>query len=217
MPTRISALALVVPDDDQALAFHVGTLGFGLTEDIDQGRKRWVTVEPPPGGVRLELAQAEGSAQASATGNEAGGRMFPVLETDDFARDHAALLAGGVTFEAPPPQTLWHGCGLARPVRQPLGRPGARRVVTRRATTPCRPGHRRFRRPTDDVPTLTGPGRRPDACANPGSGASCGGRSFRPRPALTAGRRSGSPRVTSWLIRRVLADCCAPGRSGLTD
>ena len=102
MPSRISALALVVPDYDLAIAFYVGKLGFRLTEDIDQGRKRWVTVEPPGGGARLLLARAEGAAQAQAIGNQAGGRVFLFLQTDDFARDHAAMLAAGVVFEEPP-------------------------------------------------------------------------------------------------------------------
>lgn len=102
MPSRISALALVVPDYDAAIAFYVGALGFRLTEDIDQGRKRWVTVEPPGGGTQLVLARAEGPDQTAAIGNQAGGRVFLFLETDDFARDHTAMLAAGVTFEEPP-------------------------------------------------------------------------------------------------------------------
>jgi len=102
MPARISALALVVPDYDAGIAFFVGKLGFKLTEDIDQGRKRWVTVEPPGGGARLVLALAEGPAQTAAIGNQAGGRVFLFLSTDDFARDHAAMLAAGVTFEESP-------------------------------------------------------------------------------------------------------------------
>lgn len=102
MPARISALALVVPEYDDAIAFYVGKLGFRLVEDIDQGRKRWVTVEPPGGGTRLVLARAEGPAQQAAIGHQAGGRVFLFLETDDFARDHAAMLAAGVTFEEAP-------------------------------------------------------------------------------------------------------------------
>lgn len=102
MPARISALALVVPDYDAAIAFYVGKLGFTLTEDIDQGRKRWVTVEPPGGGTRLVLAQAEGAVQQAAIGHQAGGRVFLFLRTDDFARDHTAMLAAGVTFEEAP-------------------------------------------------------------------------------------------------------------------
>lgn len=102
MTLRISALALVVPDYDEALAFYVGTLGFRLVEDIDQGHKRWVTVEPVGGGTRLVLARAEGAAQRAAIGNQAGGRVFLFLQTDDFTRDHAAMLAAGVEFEEAP-------------------------------------------------------------------------------------------------------------------
>ena len=99
MPARISAIALVVPDYDQAIAFYVGKMGFALCDDIDQGRKRWVTVEPPGGGTRLVLARAEGPDQQAAIGHQAGGRVFLFLQTDDFARDHAAMLAAGVHFE----------------------------------------------------------------------------------------------------------------------
>jgi catechol 2,3-dioxygenase-like lactoylglutathione lyase family enzyme len=102
LTSRISAIALVVPDYDAGIAFYVGKLGFRLVEDVDQGRKRWVTVEPPDGGTRLVLARAEGPAQAAAIGNQAGGRVFLFLETDDFARDHAAMLAAGVVFEEDP-------------------------------------------------------------------------------------------------------------------
>jgi len=102
MFARISALALVVPDYDVAIDFYVSKLGFLLHEDIDQGHKRWVTLEPAGGGVRLLLARAEGAVQAQAIGNQAGGRVFLFLETDDFARDHAAMAAVGVTFEEAP-------------------------------------------------------------------------------------------------------------------
>ena len=102
MTSRISAIALVVPDYDAALAFYVGKLGFRLVENLDQGRKRWVTVEPPGGGVRLVLARAEGEAQRAAIGNQAGGRVFLFLQTDDFARDYAAMQAAGVEFEEEP-------------------------------------------------------------------------------------------------------------------
>ncbi|MCX7288074.1 MAG: VOC family protein [Rhodobacterales bacterium] len=102
MGARIAALALVVPDYDAAIAFYVGTLGFRLTEDIPQGSKRWVTVEPPGGGARLVLARAEGTAQRTAIGNQTGGRVFLFLQTDDFSRDHAAMLAAGVPFEEAP-------------------------------------------------------------------------------------------------------------------
>jgi len=103
---RISALALVVPNYDAAIAFYVDTLGFTLCEDIDQGAgKRWVTVAPKgaaPGDVRLLLARAATPRQDAAIGNQTGGRVFLILETDDFARDHAAMLAAGAIFEEAP-------------------------------------------------------------------------------------------------------------------
>ena len=107
MPARqsIMAIALVVPDYDEALAFYVGKLGFRLIEDIPQGPgKRWVTVAPPGnlGGTMLLLARAATPNQEQAIGDQSGGRVFLFLETDDFARDHAAMLAAGVTFEDEP-------------------------------------------------------------------------------------------------------------------
>jgi len=103
---RISALALVVPDYDAAIAFYVGKLGFSLCEDVPQGPgKRWITVAPPgaaPGEVRLLLARAAAPEQVAAIGNQTGGRVFLVLETDDFARDHAAMQEAGVVFEESP-------------------------------------------------------------------------------------------------------------------
>ncbi len=118
MPTRIAALALIVPDYDMAIAFFVGKLGFRLVQDIDEGRKRWITVEPPGGGVRLLLAQAIGPAQTQAVGNQAGGRVFLFLETDNFARDHAAMLAAGVVFEEEPRHEIY---GTVAVWRDPFG------------------------------------------------------------------------------------------------
>ena len=99
---RLGALALLVPDYDAAILFFVGVLGFRLTADIDQGRKRWVTVEPPGGGASLVLARADGPQQRAAVGKQAGDRVFLFLETDDFARDHARMTAAGILFEEAP-------------------------------------------------------------------------------------------------------------------
>ncbi len=99
---QIAALALVVPDYDAAIAFYVGVLGFTLTADQDQGHKRWVAVTPPGGGAALVLARADTPAQHAAIGNQTGGRVFLFLQTDDFARDHAAMQAAGVVFEEAP-------------------------------------------------------------------------------------------------------------------
>ena len=118
MKQRITSVALVVPDYDAAIRFFCDSLGFHLIEDIDQGRKRWVTVEPAGGGLRLVLAQAEGPAQVAAIGNQAGGRVWLFLQTDDFARDHARMLAAGVTFEEAPRHEVY---GVVAVWRDPFG------------------------------------------------------------------------------------------------
>lgn len=99
---RLISVALVVPDYDTAIAFFCDVMGFRLTADLDQGRKRWVTVQPPGGGAQLVLAQAEGTQQQAAIGDQGGGRVWLFLETDDFSRDHARMTAAGVVFEESP-------------------------------------------------------------------------------------------------------------------
>ncbi len=99
---RLGAVALIVPSYDAAIAFYVGGLGFTLTEDVDQGHKRWVTVEPPGGGARLVLARADGPVQQAAIGQQGAGRVWLFLQSDNFTRDHARMLAAGVVFEEDP-------------------------------------------------------------------------------------------------------------------
>jgi catechol 2,3-dioxygenase-like lactoylglutathione lyase family enzyme len=100
---RIATVALVVGDYDEAIGWYTEKLGFALAEDVDLGGgKRWVTVEPGNGGARLLLAKADGEHQASRIGDQTGGRVFLFLETDDFVRDHQAMLAKGVSFKEEP-------------------------------------------------------------------------------------------------------------------
>lgn len=101
----LHAVSLVVPDYDAAIDFYCTKLGWQLVEDIDQGRKRWVRILPPgaaEAAASLILARADCPRQQAAVGNQFGGRVGLFLMTDDFARDHAAMLAQGVHFEEPP-------------------------------------------------------------------------------------------------------------------
>ena len=106
MTQHLAAIALVVPDYDEAIAFYVGKLGFELVEDTRLSEtKRWVLVAPPGSReTRLLLAKADGPEQKTRIGNQAGGRVFLFLHTDDFARDHEALRERGVRFIEPPRQ-----------------------------------------------------------------------------------------------------------------
>ena len=104
MSRSVSAISLLVPDYDAGIAFYVGKLGFTLVEDtpLDDG-KRWVLVSPDDGAqTRLLLARVADSAQQAAIGNQAGGRVFLFLRTEDFDADYERFTAAGVRFlEAP--------------------------------------------------------------------------------------------------------------------
>lgn len=100
---HLSALTLIVPDYDDAIAYYTGTLGFALIDDIDQGDKRWVRVAPSATAqTGFILAQASTAEQTQAIGNQGAGRVWLFLETDDFKTDHARLTDAGVPFEETP-------------------------------------------------------------------------------------------------------------------
>jgi catechol 2,3-dioxygenase-like lactoylglutathione lyase family enzyme len=103
---RIATVALLVGDHDEAADWYCRCLGFRKLDDtpLPDG-KRWVTVAPPDAaGPALLLAKATGAEQAARIGDQTGGRVFLFLETDDFHRDHAAMLAAGVAFREAPRQ-----------------------------------------------------------------------------------------------------------------
>ncbi|MFG6560034.1 VOC family protein [Sulfitobacter sp. 1A15299] len=99
---HLSAITLIVPDYDAGIAFYCGAMGFELTEDVDQGRKRWVRVTPPGGETGFVLARADGEAQRAAIGNQGAGRVWLFLKVKDFAAEFDRLTAAGVTFEEEP-------------------------------------------------------------------------------------------------------------------
>ena len=105
MRQAIIHVALVVRDYDEAIDFYCRILHFTLIEDSyqpEQG-KRWVVVAPPNShGTTLLLARASTPEQQAFVGNQAGGRVFLFLSTDDFWRDYNDMLAAGVRFVREP-------------------------------------------------------------------------------------------------------------------
>ena len=87
--SRLGAISLIVPDYDDAIGFFCKGLGWTLCEDVAQGHKRWVTVQPPGGGCRLVLAQPADPTQKSAIGaQDAAGVKDIVMEAASlFLRD----------------------------------------------------------------------------------------------------------------------------------
>jgi catechol 2,3-dioxygenase-like lactoylglutathione lyase family enzyme len=102
--SHLGLVTVVVRDYDEAIAFYVDKLGFELVEDTPRGvGKRWVVVAPP--GSReaaVLLARAAGGAQEDRVGDQTGGRVGWILNTESFERDYERMRAAGVAFEEEP-------------------------------------------------------------------------------------------------------------------
>ncbi|WMS42354.1 VOC family protein [Acuticoccus sp. MNP-M23] len=115
---RLDLVAVVVPDYDAGIAFYCGVLGLALVRDekVDE-MKRWVVVSPGGGGGIL-LARAADQRQQGRIGDQTGGRCFLFFHADDFAADHAWLLAAGVEFLETPRSEPY---GMVAKFRDPFG------------------------------------------------------------------------------------------------
>jgi len=109
----LAHVALIVRDYDEAIAWFTSRLGFTLVADEHQPEqdKRWVLIAPPKGAeetnapdgaASILLARASTPEQEKFIGNQAGGRVFLFLATDDFQRDYEAFRANGVRFVREP-------------------------------------------------------------------------------------------------------------------
>jgi catechol 2,3-dioxygenase-like lactoylglutathione lyase family enzyme len=104
MDQKLTQIALVVNDYDEAIDFYTQKLKFKLVEDtVLSETKRWVVVAPKgKGGCNLLLAKAANDLQKSRIGNQTGGRVFLFLHTDNFKRDYQNLLDQGITIVRKP-------------------------------------------------------------------------------------------------------------------
>jgi catechol 2,3-dioxygenase-like lactoylglutathione lyase family enzyme len=105
MNQSVVHVALVVRDYDEAIRFYTEKLNFTVVEDTYQPAqdKRWVLIMPQgSNGPALVLAKASTPEQERFIGNQAGGRVFLFLSTDDFWRDYNRMISLGITFVRPP-------------------------------------------------------------------------------------------------------------------
>ncbi|WP_299017597.1 VOC family protein [uncultured Photobacterium sp.] len=107
MKQSLFQIALVVKDYDEAIDFYTNKLKFELIEDTYQPEqdKRWVVVSPPGSdGAAVLLVRASKPEQEAFIGNQAGGRVFLFLRTDDFWRDYHRMKDVGIRFVREPLQ-----------------------------------------------------------------------------------------------------------------
>jgi len=88
--TDVTAVGIPVHDQDEALAFYVGTLGFEKRLDGPFGAGRWLTVGALGASTSIALIATDGPV-----GVDTGIR----LSTADAAADHAYLRAAGVDVD----------------------------------------------------------------------------------------------------------------------
>jgi catechol 2,3-dioxygenase-like lactoylglutathione lyase family enzyme len=124
--TSINLSSIFVLDQDEARDFYVNKLGLEVSNDLDLGFMRWLTVRVPgqegrdillekPGPPAMDEASAEqvrNLVTKGATGFTAG------FTTDDCQKTYETLLARGVEFtQGPTAQFYGIDCG----VRDPFG------------------------------------------------------------------------------------------------
>ena len=105
MKQTVGVVGLYVHDQDEALGFYVGKLGFTVHTDVKNGDYRWLTVTcPGQGDFQLGLFAPqpptvdEASAQALRA-LVAKGAMPPlVLTVDDCHAAYERMRAAGVEF-----------------------------------------------------------------------------------------------------------------------
>lgn len=104
---KLSLVALLVRDYDEAIDWYGRALGFRLARDEDQGgSKRWVVIEDGAGRSLL-LAKAKKPEELAAVGNQHGGRVGFFAEVEDFEAAWDRLKSAGASFEEEPRQEIY--------------------------------------------------------------------------------------------------------------
>ncbi|RPJ02005.1 MAG: VOC family protein [Candidatus Aminicenantes bacterium] len=102
---KIKVTSIYVDDQDKALRFYTGVLGFVKKADVTQGPFRWLTVASPeePDGTELELALNDNpAAQAYQRAMFEQGRPAAMFYVDDVEREYERVKALGADFTMPP-------------------------------------------------------------------------------------------------------------------
>ena len=109
MSQGVQEVGLYVRDQDEALAFYVGKLGFRVHTDVRNGDYRWLTVQhPDQPSLQLGLFKPGPPVHDEATAQTlraivAKGAMPPlVLSVDDCRAAYERLHAIGVEFTQEP-------------------------------------------------------------------------------------------------------------------
>lgn len=102
---KIKLTSIHVDDQEKALAFYTGVLGFAKKADFSNGPFRWLTVVSPdePEGTELQLALNDNpAAKAYQQALFKQGQPALMLFSDDIKGDHERIKAKGGAFAMAP-------------------------------------------------------------------------------------------------------------------
>jgi predicted enzyme related to lactoylglutathione lyase len=102
---KIKVTSLFVDDQEKALHFYTGVLGFVKKNDFSQGPYRWLTVASPeePEGTELQLSLNNNpAAKAYQEAIFQQGQPAMMFFTDDIQAEYERMKAGGAEFTMPP-------------------------------------------------------------------------------------------------------------------
>src|ERR1700732_2897592 len=105
---KIKLTSVYVGDQDKALRFYTGVLGFAKKTDFSQGPYRWLTVASAeePDGTELQLALNDNpAAKAYQQAMFQQGQRAAMFYTDDLQADCERVKARGAQFTMPPTDT----------------------------------------------------------------------------------------------------------------
>jgi len=102
---KLQTISIFVDDQQRAVDFYTGVLGFQVTADVPLGEHRWLTVRLGDGPDATEVSLEPKGHPAVAPFTDAlaaDGIPWCVLGVDDIEAEHARLTGRGVTFTQPP-------------------------------------------------------------------------------------------------------------------
>ena len=102
---KIKLTSVYVADQEQALRFYTGVLGFVKKADFSKPPFRWLTVASPedPDGTELQLALNDNpSAKAYQQAIFQQGQPAAMFFTDDVQADYERMKTRGAAFTMPP-------------------------------------------------------------------------------------------------------------------
>jgi catechol 2,3-dioxygenase-like lactoylglutathione lyase family enzyme len=102
---KIIVTSVLVDDQEKALQFYTGMLGFEKKHDIPMGHHRWLTLVAPGDDDGVELLLEPDEHPAAGPFKRAlvdDGIPFTMFGVDDVQAEYDRLTAAGVQFTQPP-------------------------------------------------------------------------------------------------------------------